>query len=143
MAKVISMSVFCIAVQYALPRLPVYKHFHRHEGEKRQSHGQAASQQLKLDAGFAPQRQPSSLWDIFRITWPLAGGLFLSYCVTLSIFPGVLSEDLESERLGDWYPLLLFALFNAMDFFGKSAGKDAKSTKKSAKKKTSKAGSKR
>ncbi len=114
--------IFCIFVQALLPRLPVYRHYHRHEHEHESEKKKAAGEQLKLEGSpRAARRQPSSLWDIFRITWPLAGGLFLSYCVTLSIFPGVLSEDLESERLGDWYPLLLFALFNAMDFLGKSS----------------------
>lgn len=46
--------------------------------------------------------------------------------VTLSIFPGVLAEDLFSARLGDWYPVLLIALYNVADWAGKAlAGRPA------------------
>jgi len=41
--------------------------------------------------------------------------------VTLSIFPGVLAEDLHTASLGDWYPLLLMTLFNVSDFVAKNA----------------------
>lgn len=41
--------------------------------------------------------------------------------VTLSIFPGVLAEDVSPHAaLGDWYSLLLMALFNAADFAAKN-----------------------
>jgi equilibrative nucleoside transporter 1/2/3 len=43
----------------------------------------------------------------------------LVYVVALSIFPGVLAEDVASARLGSWYAVLLLALFNAADCAGK------------------------
>lgn len=42
------------------------------------------------------------------------------YVVSLSIFPGVLGEDLSDPKLGGWYPLALFAAFNAGDLLGKN-----------------------
>lgn len=41
--------------------------------------------------------------------------------VTLSIFPGVLAEDLHSPQLGSWYPILLLAAYNCADAAGKAA----------------------
>ncbi len=47
----------------------------------------------------------------------------LSFCcpccrVTLSIFPGVLAEDVSSARLGSWYPVVLITVFNFADWAG-------------------------
>jgi len=42
------------------------------------------------------------------------------YVVSLSIFPGVLGEDLSDPKLGGWYPLVLFFAFNAGDLLGKN-----------------------
>ena len=39
--------------------------------------------------------------------------------MTLSIFPGVLAEDVESEALGGWYPILLIFTFNVADMVSK------------------------
>lgn len=39
--------------------------------------------------------------------------------MTLTIFPGVLAEDVHSDALGDWYIILLFLIYNIGDFVGK------------------------
>ncbi|EFJ45212.1 hypothetical protein VOLCADRAFT_94371 [Volvox carteri f. nagariensis] len=54
------------------------------------------------------------------LSWALCGSLFLTYTVTLSIFPGFLAEDVHSAQLGDWYPILLITAFNLADLVGKS-----------------------
>lgn len=41
------------------------------------------------------------------------------FFATLAVFPGVLSEA-QSSSLGDWFPVLLFALFNGADTIGKA-----------------------
>ncbi|KAL8234950.1 hypothetical protein R6Q59_021050 [Mikania micrantha] len=62
----------------------------------------------------------TKLWNVARmIQWP-ALGIFITYTVTLSIFPGFLSENLESKLLKDWYPVMLVATYNIADFGGKS-----------------------
>ncbi|CAN0838621.1 Equilibrative nucleotide transporter 8 [Linum grandiflorum] len=59
-------------------------------------------------------------WAVARkIQWPGCGILTI-YVVTLSIFPGFLAEDLKSNMLSDWYPLLLITIYNASDLVGKS-----------------------
>ncbi|XP_076932682.1 equilibrative nucleotide transporter 8-like [Bidens hawaiensis] len=67
--------------------------------------------------------QPTSnpkLWYVARtIQWP-ALGIFITYTITLSIFPGYLAENIMSKVLKDWYPIMLIATYNMADFFGKS-----------------------
>ncbi|GAB4815688.1 hypothetical protein N2152v2_002734 [Parachlorella kessleri] len=55
-----------------------------------------------------------------RLLWRLAASNVVIYTVTLSIFPGVLAEDVSSARLGSWYPVALITLFNFTDWAGKS-----------------------
>ncbi|KAI0489372.1 hypothetical protein KFK09_029214 [Dendrobium nobile] len=62
----------------------------------------------------------STLYNIFgRIKW-YGFGLFLMYVVTLSIFPGFITEDVHSEVLKDWYPIILIAGYNIFDLVGKA-----------------------
>ncbi|XP_076958782.1 equilibrative nucleotide transporter 8-like [Bidens hawaiensis] len=58
-------------------------------------------------------------WDVARmIQWP-ALGIFVIYTVTLSIFPGFLAENIKSDVLKDWYPIMLITTYNIADFGGK------------------------
>jgi hypothetical protein len=57
-----------------------------------------------------------------RLVWDMrspALAAFFTYVVTLSIFPGFLSEDVTSKALGDWYPLLLFLTFSVNDYLSR------------------------
>lgn len=45
--------------------------------------------------------------------------LVVCYVVTLSIFPGVLAEDLGQDASKSWYPIILIFAFNVSDFIGK------------------------
>ncbi|KAL4428588.1 hypothetical protein ABPG77_008900 [Micractinium sp. CCAP 211/92] len=63
---------------------------------------------------------PSSAWTVFHILWRLAIANALIYTITLSIFPGVLAEDVHSAELGSWYPVALLTAFNLADWAGKS-----------------------
>lgn len=61
----------------------------------------------------------STLWEIAgRVKW-FGFGIFLIYVVTLSIFPGYLT-DLHSLILKDWYSILLITGYNVFDLVGKS-----------------------
>lgn len=67
-----------------------------------------------------PFSSKPKFWSVVgKIRWS-ALGIFLIYLVTLSIFPGFLAENLKSELLGDWYPILLISMYNAADLVGKS-----------------------
>lgn len=47
-------------------------------------------------------------------------GILIIYIVTLSIFPGSITEDVHSVALKDWYPILLITGFSVFDLIGKS-----------------------
>ncbi|ERN06441.1 equilibrative nucleotide transporter 1 [Amborella trichopoda] len=62
----------------------------------------------------------SNLWHIIgRIKW-FCFGVGLIYVITLSIFPGYITEDVHSSLLKDWYPILLIAGYNVFDLVGKT-----------------------
>ena len=56
--------------------------------------------------------------DIILEIWPFISAIIIVYLVTLTIFPGIESE-IHSCRFGDWFPIILMAIFNLTDFFGK------------------------
>eukprot|EP00891_Asterochloris_glomerata_P003381 jgi/Astpho2/3381/Aster-x1144 len=56
---------------------------------------------------------------VARTIWQPLTSVFVLYACTLSLFPGVLAEDLKSSLLGSWYPVLLIFLFNVADWTGK------------------------
>ncbi|OIV99669.1 hypothetical protein TanjilG_17479 [Lupinus angustifolius] len=61
----------------------------------------------------------SSIWDtVGSIKW-YGFGIMLIYIVTLAIFPGYITEDVHSQLLKDWYPVLLIACYNVGDLVGK------------------------
>lgn len=45
--------------------------------------------------------------------------IFFCYTLTLSIFPGFLSEDTGKHHLGTWYAVTLVAIFNVGDLLGR------------------------
>lgn len=47
--------------------------------------------------------------------------LYFIYVLTLSIFPGFLYENTGSHKLGDWYALVLIAMYNVWDLIGRYA----------------------
>lgn len=63
--------------------------------------------------------EPVSYWRVWsQIQW-LASSVGIIYMVTMSIFPGYITEDVHSAFLGDWYPVLLIASYNCADLVGK------------------------
>ncbi|XP_051152527.1 equilibrative nucleotide transporter 8 [Andrographis paniculata] len=97
----------CIICCNILHQLPVMRHHRRHRS---------------FHYILSPYGDPSALWEVLaKIKFP-GFGVFLIYTVTLSIFPGFLSDHgVRSELLGDWYPIALIAAYNVSDFAGKLA----------------------
>lgn len=62
----------------------------------------------------------STLWDIVGSVKWYGSGILIIYVVTLSIFPGSVTEDVHSDILKDWYPIILIAGYNVFDLIGKS-----------------------
>lgn len=104
----IVLMIICVVFYNVAHRLPVIKYYN----------------ELKLHAVNGENDEKGSLsgpvWDIMgRIKW-YGIGIVVIYVVTLSIFPGFVTEDVHSELLGDWYAILLLTSYNVFDLVGKS-----------------------
>ncbi|KAJ9537705.1 hypothetical protein OSB04_030438 [Centaurea solstitialis] len=63
--------------------------------------------------------ETDNFWEVMKkIRW-LVTSVFMIYVVSLSIFPGYLSENVESKYFKDWYPIILITTFNVGDLLGK------------------------
>ncbi|GMJ09714.1 equilibrative nucleotide transporter 1 [Hibiscus trionum] len=62
----------------------------------------------------------ATLWNIVGTVKWYGFGVVLLYVVTLAIFPGYITEDVQSSILRDWYPVLLITCYNLFDMVGKS-----------------------
>lgn len=86
---------------------------------------QSSDQEVPITApsatspGFEPS-QPFSYLYTAKAVWQPAASVCSVYTITLAIFPGFLAEDVTSQQLGSWYPVLLITAFNIADVVGKT-----------------------
>ncbi|KMT07268.1 hypothetical protein BVRB_6g148980 [Beta vulgaris subsp. vulgaris] len=103
----IVLMIICLVFYNVAHRLPVIKYYNELKLQ--------AVNDAKQDKG--PLSGP--VWEIMgTIKWH-GSGIVLIYVVTLSIFPGFITEDVHSELLGDWYAILLITAYNIFDLVGK------------------------
>ncbi|XVE75061.1 hypothetical protein DITRI_Ditri12bG0067100 [Diplodiscus trichospermus] len=105
--------VICIVMYNVAHRLPIMKYYEDFKIE--------AVKEEKAEKG--PLTGPvwrATLWNIVGTVKWYGFGIVLIYIVTLSIFPGYITEDVHSLLLKDWYPVLLIAGYNVFDLVGKS-----------------------
>ncbi|KAL1214616.1 Equilibrative nucleotide transporter 3 [Cardamine amara subsp. amara] len=122
----------CVMIYaYVFPKLPIVKYYRRKaasEGSKTVSADLAAAgiqnqSDLLLDSSMQTdddsknQRLSNKELLIQNIDYAL--NLFLIYVCTLSIFPGFLYENTGKHGLGDWYALVLVAMYNCWDLVGR------------------------
>ncbi|CAI9779351.1 unnamed protein product [Fraxinus pennsylvanica] len=94
-------------------RLPVIKYYNDLKT-------QAVNEENEEKGDLTGKLWRSTLWDVVgTIKW-YGCGILIIYVVTLSIFPGSVTEDVSSEILKDWYPIILVAGYNVFDLIGKS-----------------------
>ncbi|PON98936.1 Equilibrative nucleoside transporter [Trema orientale] len=104
--------VICIIFYNVAPRLPIMKYY-------RELKNQAVIEEKVEKGPLTGAVWRSTLWEIVgRIKW-YGFGILLIYIVTLSIFPGYITEDVHSELLKDWYSVLLITGYNVFDLVGK------------------------
>ncbi|KAK1282896.1 Equilibrative nucleotide transporter 1 [Acorus calamus] len=86
--------VICLVCYNIADRLPVIRYY-------KDLKAQALSEEENEKGSLSGAYWRSTLWDIFgRIKW-LGFGIVLIYIVTLSIFPGYITEDVHSMVLKD------------------------------------------
>uniref|UniRef100_A0A1D1ZAL0 Equilibrative nucleoside transporter 4 n=2 Tax=Anthurium amnicola TaxID=1678845 RepID=A0A1D1ZAL0_9ARAE len=110
---------------FIFPKLPIVKYYRSKaasEGSKTVSADLAAGGIEGLyshDAEDPKHLERLSSKQLFLQNVDYALDVFLIYVLTLSIFPGFLSEDTGSHRLGSWYALVLIAMYNVWDLVGR------------------------
>ncbi|KAF8378093.1 hypothetical protein HHK36_029429 [Tetracentron sinense] len=105
--------VICIVFYNLAHRLPVVQYY-------KDLKMQAVNEEKNEKGSLTGSVWRSTLWDIVgRVKW-FGFGILLIYLVTLSIFPGYITEDVHSQILKDWYPILLITGYNVFDLVGKS-----------------------
>lgn len=110
---------------FVFPKLPIVKYYRSKaasEGSKTVSADLAAggihSHSVVLDENSRkPERLSNKQLLVENIDYAM--DMFLIYLLTLSIFPGFLSEDTGSHSLGSWYALVLIAMYNVWDLVGR------------------------
>ncbi|KAF5183220.1 Equilibrative nucleotide transporter [Thalictrum thalictroides] len=107
---------------YMFAKLPIVKYYRSKaasEGSKTVSADLAAggieAEPSNVDEEDSLKTMRLSNKELIIENWDYALDLFLIYVLTLSIFPGFLSEDTGSHSLGSWYALVLIAAFNVLD----------------------------
>lgn len=104
--------IICVVFYNVAHRLPVIKYYN---DLKKQAKNEQEEKGVLTGALWR-----SALFDIVgRIKW-YGFGILIIYVVTLSIFPGYITEDVHSQTLKDWYPILLLTSYNVFDLVGKS-----------------------
>ncbi|CAI0406909.1 unnamed protein product [Linum tenue] len=109
---------------FYVPKLPIVKYYRAkaaREGSK------TVSADLKAAGIHTPSEQGEDNKPIERLSNTQLLGqnidyaldLFFIYVLTLSIFPGFISEDTGTHQLGSWYILVLIAMYNAWDLVGR------------------------
>ncbi|EEF36985.1 equilibrative nucleotide transporter 1 [Ricinus communis] len=105
--------ILCIIFHNVAHRLPVIKYY-------RDLKVQAANEEKKEKGSLSGAQWRSTVWEIVGSVKWYGIGILLIYIVTLAIFPGYITEDVHSETLKDWYPILLVTGYNLFDLVGKS-----------------------
>jgi equilibrative nucleoside transporter 1/2/3 len=103
--------IMCIVCYNVADRLPVVVYYK--DIKKR-------AQKAEVGGGMTGPAWRSTLWSIVGTVKWYGIGVILIYAVTLSIFPGYITEDVHSETLKDWYPILLISAYNVFDLVGKA-----------------------
>ncbi|KAK8698641.1 hypothetical protein V6N13_114752 [Hibiscus sabdariffa] len=110
---------------YVFPKLPIVKYYRSKaasEGSKTVASDLAAGGIQALpgnDDVDVKKEERLSNKELLVQNIDYALDMFLIYVLTLSIFPGFLSEDTGKHSLGSWYALVLIAMYNVWDLIGR------------------------
>ncbi|KGN61542.1 equilibrative nucleotide transporter 1 [Cucumis sativus] len=105
--------VICIIFYNIVEKLPVVKYY-------KDLKVQAMNMEEEEKGPLTGAVWRSTLWEIIESVKWYGFGIVLIYLVTLSIFPGFITEDVHSSILKDWYPILLITGYNVFDLVGKT-----------------------
>ncbi|KMZ67929.1 hypothetical protein ZOSMA_2521G00010, partial [Zostera marina] len=97
--------ITCIFCYNIADRIPIVRHYKEIKKE-------VVKMKIEENGPITLSAWRSTLWEILcRIKW-FGFGIFMIYMVTFSIFPGYITEDVHSDYLKDWYPIILITAYN-------------------------------
>nr|XP_043618515.1 equilibrative nucleotide transporter 8-like [Erigeron canadensis] len=97
--------LLCVLFFNLIHKLPTIRHY--------------TTKTAHTNNNFSTTFKPKKTGHVLKNLKWLATSMVVIYIVTLSIFPGYLSENVKSSHFGDWYPVFLITAFNIGDFSGK------------------------
>ncbi|XP_058759664.1 equilibrative nucleotide transporter 3-like [Vicia villosa] len=106
---------------FVFPKLPIVKYYRSKaasEGSKTVSSDLAAAG-IHSETGESRQFERKENKELLMENIDYALNLFMIYLLTLSIFPGFLTEDTGKHSLGTWYALVLITMYNVWDLIGR------------------------
>lgn len=111
---------------YVFPKLPIVKYYRTKaasEGSMTVGSDLAAAG-VKTEQDRQVEEDPLkherlSTKQLLMQNIDYAVDIYLIYVLTLSIFPGFLSEDTGAHSLGTWYALTLISMYNVLDLIGR------------------------
>jgi equilibrative nucleoside transporter 1/2/3 len=77
------------------------------------------SEKLELPKGGAVAMFPRTTLEIVKVIWPQWCAVFLDYAITLSMYPGFLTDVKEVPEIGDWTPVIVTTLHCVFDWLGR------------------------
>lgn len=105
--------IICTVFYNVAHRLPVIKYYNDLKA-------QAVEEDKEEKGALTGAVFNSTLWDVVGTVKWYGFGVLIIYVMTLCIFPGYITEDVHSQILKDWYPILLITGYNVFDLVGKS-----------------------
>ncbi|PNY03027.1 equilibrative nucleotide transporter 3-like protein, partial [Trifolium pratense] len=114
-----------ILYAFVFPKLPIVKYYRSKaasEGSKTVTADLAAGgiqTSPEGATGESTQFERKGKKQLLKENIDYALDMFMIYTLTLSIFPGFLSEDTGKHSLGTWYALVLIAMYNVWDLVGR------------------------
>ncbi|XP_071714839.1 equilibrative nucleotide transporter 3-like [Rutidosis leptorrhynchoides] len=116
--------LLCVVLYaFVFPKLPIMKYYRSKavsEGCKTVSANLVAGD-IHNEKGGIDSNNPERLTinQLLTENADYALDMFLIYLLSLSIFPGFLSEDTGKHNLGSWYTIVLIAMYNVWDLVGR------------------------
>ncbi|KAJ4950534.1 hypothetical protein NE237_027366 [Protea cynaroides] len=112
----------CIVCCNILDRLPVMQNYQckRTMGPRNSDFPDNPPSSMRRLSEVNEPEQPKFRDVTRKIRWP-AFGILMIYTVTLSIFPGYTTENVNSKFLRDWCHIFLITQYNVSDLVGKTA----------------------
>lgn len=108
---------------FVFPKLPIVKYYRSKaasEGSKTVEADLAAGGiETSQATEGSKQFERKGMKQLLSENKDYAFDLFMIYILTLSIFPGFLSEDTGKHSLGTWYALVLISMYNVWDLVGR------------------------